>query len=85
MQLFSSLQNGTNFDDIKDDYSELPPNQRRKKIRQKIDQIQAQINQEMAVRYAVFSLLNPLLSFSLLVTVTTEATEAVPKVPGLEV
>ena len=65
MQLFLSLQNGTNFDDIKDDYSELPPNQRRKKIRQKIDQIQAQINQEMAVRCAVFHFSNPLLSFSI--------------------
>jgi hypothetical protein len=39
-----------NCDEKNDDYAELPPIQRRKKILQKIDQIQAQINQEMAVR-----------------------------------
>ena len=33
-----------------EDYAELPPNQRRKKLLQKIDQIQTQINQETAVR-----------------------------------
>ncbi|RWS28376.1 formin-binding protein 1-like protein [Leptotrombidium deliense] len=46
--LFASNKSST--DDSKDDYSELPPSQRRKRIQQKIDSIQAQINQETAVR-----------------------------------
>lgn len=41
-----------NYDEKSDDYADLPPIQRRKKILQKIDATQAQINQEMAVRYA---------------------------------
>lgn len=40
----------SNFDDQKDDYADLPPNQRRKRIQAKIDQIQNQLQQETAVR-----------------------------------
>lgn len=39
------------MDECKDDYADLPPNQRRKRIQAKIDQIQSQFQQETAVRY----------------------------------
>ena len=56
-----SLKQGSAFDEKSEDYAELPPNQRRKKLLQKIDQIQTQINQETAVRYVtllnIYSLL----------------------------
>ncbi|CAG2120892.1 unnamed protein product, partial [Medioppia subpectinata] len=42
--------NKSNVDDSKDDYADLPPNQRRKKIQAKIEQIQNQFTQETAVR-----------------------------------
>lgn len=50
--LLSSLSpQGMNIDDKNsDDYGDLPPVQRRKKIVQKIDQINASIQQELAVR-----------------------------------
>ncbi|XP_025416609.1 formin-binding protein 1 isoform X4 [Sipha flava] len=38
------------FSSNKDDYSELPPNQRRKKILQKLDEIQAKLHQEVAAK-----------------------------------
>ncbi|VVC30410.1 Hypothetical protein CINCED_3A008289 [Cinara cedri] len=38
------------FSSNKDDYSELPPNQRRKKILQKLDEIQAKLHQEIAAK-----------------------------------
>ena len=41
----------SNSDDSKDDYADLPPNQRRKRIQAKIDQIQTQFTQETSVRY----------------------------------
>lgn len=44
------FRQGLNFDEKNDDFSDLPPNQRRKKIVAKIDSIQSQINQELAVR-----------------------------------
>ncbi|KAI1289549.1 Formin-binding protein 1-like [Halotydeus destructor] len=47
--IFGSNKNA-NLDDSKDDYAELPPMQRRKRLNAKIDQIQSQINQEVAVR-----------------------------------
>ena len=59
--LLFTLQQGSAFDEKSEDYAELPPNQRRKKLLQKIDQIQTQINQETAVRYVtllnIYSLL----------------------------
>lgn len=42
--------NKTNAVELKDDYSDLPPNQRKKKLQQKIDQINAQIQQETGAR-----------------------------------
>ncbi|CAB0020781.1 unnamed protein product, partial [Nesidiocoris tenuis] len=35
----------------KDDYSDLPPNQRKKKLQTKIEEIQSKIHQETATRY----------------------------------
>ncbi|GIY12760.1 formin-binding protein 1-like [Caerostris extrusa] len=43
---FSPLANKNNNDECKDDYSDLPPNQRKKKLNQKIDTISTQLNQE---------------------------------------
>ncbi len=45
------IQPGNNTDG-RDDYSELPPNQRRKKLQQKIDEFAAKIQQESAARYS---------------------------------
>ncbi|GAB6021977.1 hypothetical protein CHUAL_006138 [Chamberlinius hualienensis] len=42
--------NKPNSPEIKDDYSDLPPNQRKKKLQHKIDAISAQIQQETATR-----------------------------------
>lgn len=39
-----------NNDEIKDDYSDLPPNQRKKKLNQKIENISVQISQENATK-----------------------------------
>lgn len=44
------LQNNLSSSGDKDDYSELPPNQRRKKILQKLDEIQAKLHQEIAAK-----------------------------------
>ncbi|XP_067133111.1 formin-binding protein 1 isoform X1 [Centruroides vittatus] len=46
--IFSS--NKHHIDDSKDDYSDLPPNQRKKKLQQKIEHINNQIQQESATR-----------------------------------
>lgn len=46
--LFGS--NKTSNDDLKDDYAELPPVQRRKRLQEKIDSIKSQIVQETNVR-----------------------------------
>lgn len=50
---FSSLivLRQTPIDDGKDDYAELPPNQRRKRIQGEIDKIKAEIIQETNVRF----------------------------------
>ncbi len=58
----------TTVDDSKDDFSDLPPNQRRKKIQAKIDLISNNIQQETAVRYKLNNhfylfLANPNFSF----------------------
>lgn len=59
--LLPSFKQGSAFDEKTEDYADLPPNQRRKKLLQKIDLIQTQINQETAVRYVallnIYSLL----------------------------
>ncbi|XP_054712717.1 formin-binding protein 1 homolog [Uloborus diversus] len=46
--IFSANKN--NNDEFKDDYSDLPPNQRKKKLGQKIDNISVQISQETATK-----------------------------------
>ncbi|XP_022252755.1 formin-binding protein 1 homolog isoform X2 [Limulus polyphemus] len=46
--IFSS--NKHHIDETKEDYSDLPPNQRKKKLTQKIEHIQNQIQQETAAR-----------------------------------
>ncbi|CAG7714120.1 unnamed protein product, partial [Allacma fusca] len=47
--IFGNNKGGTN-DGLKDDYAELPPNQRRKKLQQKIDEISTKIQQENAAK-----------------------------------
>ncbi|XP_076316139.1 formin-binding protein 1 homolog isoform X1 [Tachypleus tridentatus] len=42
--------NKTQTDEIKEDYGDLPPNQRKKKLQQKLDSVQNQIQQETAAR-----------------------------------
>ncbi|XP_055947213.1 formin-binding protein 1 homolog isoform X1 [Argiope bruennichi] len=46
--IFSANKN--NNDELKDDYSDLPPNQRKKKLNQKIDTLSTQIAQETAAK-----------------------------------
>ncbi|GFT47830.1 formin-binding protein 1-like [Trichonephila clavipes] len=46
--IFSANKN--NNDDFKDDYSDLPPNQRKKKLTQKIETLSTQISQETATK-----------------------------------
>jgi hypothetical protein len=50
--VFCVEQNGNSpsFPDAKEDWSDLPPNQRRKKVQQRIDELAAKINQETATR-----------------------------------
>ncbi|KAK9511591.1 hypothetical protein O3M35_000219 [Rhynocoris fuscipes] len=49
--IFSSNKNNLSGNgDNKDDYSDLPPNQRKKKLQMKIEEIQAKIHQETAAR-----------------------------------
>ncbi|XP_050533254.1 formin-binding protein 1-like isoform X2 [Daktulosphaira vitifoliae] len=50
MDVCSSVKNNLSNSGDKDDYSELPPNQRRKKILQKLDEIQAKLHQEIAAK-----------------------------------
>lgn len=42
------------MDDQKEDFSDLPPNQRRKKLQQKIDLINKEISKETAERYGYY-------------------------------
>ena len=46
----SSSQNILSAEGVKEDYSDLPPNQRRKKLTSKIQELQQKINQETAAR-----------------------------------
>ncbi|GFQ67519.1 formin-binding protein 1 [Trichonephila clavata] len=48
LNIFSNNKN--TVDEIKEDCSDLPPNQRKKKLQQKIDEIKAKIQQETAAR-----------------------------------
>lgn len=50
MDVCSSVKNNLSSSGDKDDYSELPPNQRRKKILQKLDEMQAKLHQEIAAK-----------------------------------
>lgn len=50
MVFFSPQNNLSGNGDNKEDYSDLPPNQRKKKLQMKIDEIQAKIHQETAAR-----------------------------------
>ena len=45
----SIFQSGAG-DGLRDDYADLPPNQRRKKLQQKIDEITGKIQQENAAK-----------------------------------
>ncbi len=47
--IFGNSQPGAGQE--RDDYSELPPNQRRKKLQQKVDEMAAKIQQETAAKY----------------------------------
>ncbi|GIY21847.1 hypothetical protein CEXT_163541 [Caerostris extrusa] len=48
LNIFSNNKN--TVDEIKEDFSDLPPNQRKKKLQQKIDEIKTKIQQETAAR-----------------------------------
>ncbi|KAL3208343.1 hypothetical protein MRX96_039229 [Rhipicephalus microplus] len=52
--IFSSNKN--NIDEFKDDYSNLPPNQRRKKLLQELDKTRTQINTMTQAREGLFKL-----------------------------
>lgn len=48
---FLSLQNNlSSFGDNKEDFSDLPPNQRKKKLQQRIEELQKSVQQETAAR-----------------------------------
>lgn len=49
MYFFSIKQNAT-ITDGKDDFSDLAPNQRRKKLLQKVEELQTKVTQETATR-----------------------------------
>uniref|UniRef100_A0A0K8TM08 Putative cdc42-interacting protein cip4 n=1 Tax=Tabanus bromius TaxID=304241 RepID=A0A0K8TM08_TABBR len=48
--IFNSNKNSLSTDGLKEDYSDLPPNQRRKKLQAKIQELQHKISQETAAR-----------------------------------
>ncbi|CAD7083141.1 unnamed protein product [Hermetia illucens] len=48
--IFSSNKNSLSTDGVKEDFSDLPPNQRRKKLQAKIQELQQKIAQETAAR-----------------------------------
>ncbi|CAL1274755.1 unnamed protein product [Larinioides sclopetarius] len=54
LNIFSNNKN--TVDEIKEDCSDLPPNQRKKKLQQKIDEIKAKIQQETAARDALMKM-----------------------------
>jgi hypothetical protein len=45
--------NFSSYGDNKEDYSDLPPNQRKKKLQLRVDEITAKIQQETAARFVV--------------------------------
>ncbi|KAK7873526.1 hypothetical protein R5R35_008785 [Gryllus longicercus] len=45
-----NLKNNLSYGDNKEDFSDLPPNQRKKKLQQKVEEISAKIQQETAAR-----------------------------------
>jgi hypothetical protein len=48
------LQNNfSSYGENKEDYSDLPPNQRKKKLQLRVEDITAKIQQETAARYTV--------------------------------
>ncbi|XP_035213075.1 formin-binding protein 1-like isoform X1 [Stegodyphus dumicola] len=54
LNIFSSAKN--TVDEIKEDYSDLPPQQRKKKLQQKIDEIKSKIHQETQARDALMKM-----------------------------
>jgi hypothetical protein len=49
------LQNNfSSYGENKEDYSDLPPNQRKKKLQLRVEDVTAKIQQETAARYAVW-------------------------------
>ena len=53
---FIFIIQGSALDEKSEDYAELPAHQRRKRLLNKIERLQSQINQETAVRYAFFNI-----------------------------
>lgn len=50
--LFIFKQNNlSSYGDNKEDFSDLPPNQRKKKLQMKIEEVLSKIQQETAARY----------------------------------
>jgi hypothetical protein len=51
------LQNNfSSYGENKEDYSDLPPNQRKKKLQLRVEDITAKIQQETAARYAMWDI-----------------------------
>jgi hypothetical protein len=48
-----SQNNFSSYGDNKEDYSDLPPNQRKKKLQLRVEDIAAKIQQETAARFVV--------------------------------
>ncbi|EEB15230.1 Proline-serine-threonine phosphatase-interacting protein, putative, partial [Pediculus humanus corporis] len=56
--IFSSNKNNmSSFGDSKEDYSDLPPNQRKKKLQQRIEELQKSVQQETAARLYKYGLM----------------------------
>jgi hypothetical protein len=54
---YCCLQNNfSSYGENKEDYSDLPPNQRKKKLQLRVEDITAKIQQETAARYAVYDM-----------------------------
>lgn len=48
--IFSTFHQNSTFDEKQEEYADLPPNQRRKRIQAKLDMLKNNMNQENAVR-----------------------------------
>jgi hypothetical protein len=50
-----SQNNFSSYGDNKEDYSDLPPNQRKKKLQLRVEDITAKIQQETAARFVMWN------------------------------